>query len=177
MKIEPVLTPDNFAREHHSRFAAQRKTFLLCRHSTSTRQRQTRSMTTAAGKSDAALESLITAIKELIDEGVDVKLIMSESRRTTRSKRFASAGLTRSSSRRSGVHNKGMVVDSSVVVVGSSELVCSGRPQNRDASVIIHNAEAANTGSIFSITIGSTWPISRAWIEFLTRIRSRQRRA
>jgi phosphatidylserine/phosphatidylglycerophosphate/cardiolipin synthase-like enzyme len=41
------------------------------------------------------------------------------------------------------VHNKGIVVDSSVVVVGSQNWSGQGVSSNRDASVIIHNAAAA----------------------------------
>jgi hypothetical protein len=71
-----------------------------------------------------------------------------------------------------GVHNKGIIVDSSVVVVGSqnwSERRSKPRCQRKSFTT----RRRRSTGSSFSITIGSTWPILRAWTEFLTRTRSR----
>jgi phosphatidylserine/phosphatidylglycerophosphate/cardiolipin synthase-like enzyme len=40
-------------------------------------------------------------------------------------------------------HNKGMIVDSEVVLLGSHNWSSPGTTQNRDASLIIHNAEIA----------------------------------
>ena len=95
-------------------------------------------------KADAVLESLIAAIKELIDEGVDVKLIMSEFETNDKIEALCERGIDpKFIKTQVGVHNKGIIVDSSVVVVGSQNWSAQGVAQNRDASVIIHNAEAA----------------------------------
>jgi hypothetical protein len=49
---------------------------------------------------------------------------------------------------------QGGIVHSSVVVVGSQNWSAQGVAQNRDASVIIHSAEAAKYWEQISITIG-----------------------
>jgi phosphatidylserine/phosphatidylglycerophosphate/cardiolipin synthase-like enzyme len=41
------------------------------------------------------------------------------------------------------VHNKGIVVDSQVVVVSSQNWSADGTGDNRDAGLIVYNAEAA----------------------------------
>src|SRR5262249_9721889 len=109
------------------------------------------SLTTPTGKADAVLESLIGTIKELIDEGVDVRLIMSEFETQDKIEALCERGIDPKFIKiQAGVHNKGMIVDSSVVVVGSQNWSAQGVAQNRDATVIIHNAEAAKYwGGIF----------------------------
>ena len=42
-----------------------------------------------------------------------------------------------------GVHNKGFIVDSAVVAIGSQNWSGDGVEKNRDASLIIYNAQAA----------------------------------
>jgi phosphatidylserine/phosphatidylglycerophosphate/cardiolipin synthase-like enzyme len=41
------------------------------------------------------------------------------------------------------VHNKGMIVDSSIVALGSQNWSADGVIRNRDATLIIYNEEAA----------------------------------
>jgi hypothetical protein len=143
MKIEPVLTPDNFAASIIPLIRSAKKTFVMQTQYINPPKTDA-SLATPTGQSDAVLESLISAIKELIDEGVDVKLIMSEFETNDKIEALCERGINpKFIKTQAGVHNKGIIVDSSVVVVGSQNWSAEGVAQNRDASVIIHNAEAA----------------------------------
>jgi phosphatidylserine/phosphatidylglycerophosphate/cardiolipin synthase-like enzyme len=137
------LTPDNFAASIIPLIRSAKKTFVMQTQYINPPKTDA-SLTTPSGKSDAVLESLIAAIKELIDEGVDVKLIMSEFETNDKIEALCERGIDpKFIKTQAGVHNKGIIVDSSVVAVGSQNWSAQGVAQNRDASVIIHNAEAA----------------------------------
>ena len=61
-----------------------------------------------------------------------------------RSEKLQAAGFDLSKVRiQTGVHNKGFIVDTQVVAIGSQNWSGDGVLHNRDASLIIHNAEAA----------------------------------
>jgi phosphatidylserine/phosphatidylglycerophosphate/cardiolipin synthase-like enzyme len=89
-------------------------------------------------------DALIAAVKERIDAGVDVRLITSEYQTADWVEKVAQAGIPPSALRRQPkVHNKGVVVDGKVVMVSSQNWSADGTLRNRDAGLIIHNAEAA----------------------------------
>jgi len=150
MKIEPVLTPDNYAASIIPVIRSAKKTFWMQTQYINPPNTDA-SLNTPTGEADAVLEALIAAIKELIDEGVDVKLIMSEFETQDKIEALCERGIDPKFIKiQAGVHNKGIIVDSSVVVVGSQNWSAQGVARNRDASVIIHNADAAKYwGKIF----------------------------
>jgi len=144
MKIEPVLTPDNYAASIIPLIQSAKKTFVMQTQYINP-PKSTPSPGTVTAQSDAVLEALIAAIKELIDRGsVDVKLIMSEFETKDKIEALCERGIDpKFIKTQAGVHNKGIIVDSSVVVVGSQNWSPQGVSRNRDASVIIHDADAA----------------------------------
>jgi len=150
MTIEPVLTPDNYAASIIPLIRSAKQTFVMQTQYINPPKTDA-SVATPTGQADAVLESLIAAIKELIDEGVDVKLIMSEFETQDKIEALCERGIDPKFIKiQNGVHNKGIIVDSAVVVVGSQNWSPQGVSQNRDASVIIHNAAAAKYwGDIF----------------------------
>ena len=77
MKIEPVLTPDNYAASIIPIIRSAKRTFVMQTQYINLPKTDA-SLTTPTGTADAVLESLVAAIKELINEGVKVQLIMSE---------------------------------------------------------------------------------------------------
>lgn len=150
MTIQPVLTPDNYESCILPLIRGAKKTFVM----------QTQYITppksiprpdTPAGQADEVLEALIAAIAELIREGIDVRLIMSQYETQDKIELLQERGIPQQNIRiQNRVHNKGIVVDSAVVVLGSQNWSGEGVSTNRDASVIIHNTAAAQYwGKIF----------------------------
>jgi len=143
MPIQPVLTPDNYAACILPLIRGAKQTFVMQTQYINP-PKSTPSPDTATAQSDEVLESLIAAIAELIREGVNVRLIMSEFETQDKIELLQERGIPQKYIEiQQNVHNKGIVVDSSVVVVGSQNWSGQGVSSNRDASVIIHNAAAA----------------------------------
>jgi hypothetical protein len=94
---------------------------------------------------DADFTALIDAVVGRIQAGVDVRIILSQWQASNGwLERLQAAGIDLGFVKiQNGVHNKGFVVDSKVVALGSQNWSGEGVLRNRDASVIIRNATAA----------------------------------
>jgi phosphatidylserine/phosphatidylglycerophosphate/cardiolipin synthase-like enzyme len=94
---------------------------------------------------DADFMMLINAVVEKITAGKDVRIITSQFQISQGwLERLQAAGVDLSKVKiQNGVHNKGFVVDSKIVALGSENWSGDGVLRNRDASVIIENAKAA----------------------------------
>ena len=101
----------------------------------------------APGKDAAGIASLVNALDQKIKAGLDVRIIVSEFETGEHAEyleRLQHAGFDVTKMRiQTGVHNKGFVVDSNVVAVGSQNWSAAGVSENRDATLIIHDARAA----------------------------------
>jgi phosphatidylserine/phosphatidylglycerophosphate/cardiolipin synthase-like enzyme len=137
MKIQPILTPDNYIACVLPLIQSAKKSFYM----------QTQYIHPSDKPGDKPLADLINAVIELQKKKVDVKLILSEWEVNGTGgflEKLQAAGLDLSAVKiQNGVHNKGVVVDSSVVMLGSQNWSADGVIRNRDASLIIYNAEAA----------------------------------
>jgi len=90
------------------------------------------------------LNGLIEAIARKIRAGVDVRLILSSFAKPAALELLQAAGIDASLVKiQNNLHNKGIVVDSSAVLIGSQNWSPPGVTTNRDASLVIENAEAA----------------------------------
>ena len=94
---------------------------------------------------DSSFNQLIDAVAQKITAGADVRIIVSQYQKTGGwLERLQSAGIDLANVRiQNGVHNKGFVFDSKVVAIGSQNWSADGVLRNRDASVVLDNAEAA----------------------------------
>jgi phosphatidylserine/phosphatidylglycerophosphate/cardiolipin synthase-like enzyme len=93
---------------------------------------------------DTKLAALIQAVVDLIEAGVDVRIINSQYENQPWLEKVQDAGIDLAHMRlQHGVHNKGIVVDSKVVMVSSQNWSGDGVARNRDAGLIIYNEEAA----------------------------------
>ena len=94
---------------------------------------------------DSDFTALIDAVIDRIQAGVDVRIILSQWQVSNGwLERLQSAGVDLSVVKiQNGVHNKGFVVDSERVALGSQNWSADGVLKNRDASVIIENTTAA----------------------------------
>ncbi|MCL2795014.1 MAG: phospholipase D-like domain-containing protein [Microbacteriaceae bacterium] len=97
---------------------------------------------------DATNQAFVDLVQAVIDRqqaGVEVRIIMSEYETAGYLEQLQGMGLDVASSVKlqNNVHNKGVVVDGRAVLVSSQNWSSAGALHNRDAGVIIENAEAA----------------------------------
>jgi phosphatidylserine/phosphatidylglycerophosphate/cardiolipin synthase-like enzyme len=93
---------------------------------------------------DEAFNALIEAVGAKIDAGVDVCIILSQFQDGQWLDRLQAAGVDLSKVKiQNGVHNKGFVIDGATVALGSQNWSGDGVLRNRDASVVIESATAA----------------------------------
>ena len=94
---------------------------------------------------DPSHMDLIDAVADLINKGVDVKLITSEFEDAMWIEKLQDAGIDAVEHLRiqKRVHNKGIVVDTKVSVISSQNWSPDGTGPNRDAGLIIYNEDAS----------------------------------
>jgi hypothetical protein len=136
--VKPLLTPDDYRKPILALIKSAKQRFYM----------QTQYIHTIAPAQDTGNPThmeLIGAIVDLIKAGVDVRLITSEYQDHMWIERLQDAGVDAVEHLRIQLHahNKGIIVDSQVVVVSSQNWSSLGTGQNRDAGLIISNAEAA----------------------------------
>src|SRR5262249_11474556 len=88
---------------------------------------------------------LITAVADLTNAGIDVRIITSEYQDHSWIEKLQDAGIDAVEHLRiqANVHNKGIVVDSSIAVVSSQNWSSDGTGRNADAGLIIYDSRAA----------------------------------
>lgn len=134
IKVQPLLTPDNYVDCILPLIQSAEQKFYM----------QTQYIHPSDAGTAEKLSKLIEAVKERIDAGVDVRLIMSEFETIEWLELLQGAGIDLSHVRiQPHVHNKGIIVDSKVVVVSSQNWSGAGVSDNRDAGLIIYSEEAA----------------------------------
>ena len=134
IKVQPLLTPDNYV-DFILPLLNSAKTSLYM---------QTQYIHPSDKPEDQKLAALIGTIAAKISAGVDVRLIMSQYETMDYLELLQKAGIDMPHVRiQTGVHNKGIVVDSQTVVVSSQNWSSDGVIRNRDAGLIIDNSEAA----------------------------------
>ena len=134
MTIQPILTPDNYAPLILKLINSAEKSFYM----------QTQYITPSDTEPNAGFAALIQAIAAKMNDGLDVRIILSQYETLAKLELVQNAGIDVSHVRiQANVHNKGMIVDSKVVAVGSQNWSGDGTIRNRDATLIIYNEEAA----------------------------------
>jgi hypothetical protein len=134
MKIQPILTPDNYAELILELINSAQTSFYM----------QTQYINYSDAAENAKFTALVAAVVKKINDGLDVRLIMSQYETADKLELLQGAGIDLSHVRiQANVHNKGIVVDSQTVAVGSQNWSGDGAIRNRDATLIIYNADAA----------------------------------
>jgi hypothetical protein len=134
MKIQPVLTPDNYAPI----------ILQLINSATRTLYMQMPYITPASTAEGAVLAGLIAAIAAKVRAGLDVRLILSSFAKVATLEQLQAMGIDNAIIRiQNNLHNKGIIVDSSVVAIGSQNWSAPGVTTNRDATLVIFNDQAA----------------------------------
>jgi hypothetical protein len=134
IRLQPLLTPDNYHVLVKALIDSARTTFYM----------QTQYVHPSDAPADKDHAALIAAVKGRIDHGVDVRLITSQYQTNEWVEKLLDAGIPLSVLRRqANVHNKGIIVDGRAVMISSQNWSADGTLRNRDAGLVIHNANAA----------------------------------
>jgi PLD-like domain len=134
MKVQPILTPDNYVDLILALINLAKKSFYM----------QTQYINYSDQPENAKFAALVAAVAKKINDGLDVRLIMSQYETNDKLEQLQEAGIDLSHVRiQANVHNKGIIVDSKIVAVGSQNWSGDGVLRNRDATVIIYNEDAA----------------------------------
>jgi hypothetical protein len=138
-KITPLLTPDPGV------YAQAVKTMIAGATQTLYMQFQYIQLPKEANASSQGFIDLVQAVIGRQNEGVEVKIIMSEFEKTGYLEQLQAMGLNVVDSVKiqNNVHNKGIVVDGKRVLISSQNWSTDGTLYNRDAGVIIDSEAAA----------------------------------
>jgi hypothetical protein len=138
IKVKPLLTPDDYRKPILDLIKSAKQRFFM-------QTQYIHTVLPAQDKGNPTHTDLIHALADLINAGVDVRLITSEFQDHMWIERLQDAGVDAVEHLRiqPHVHNKGMVIDSQAVVVSSQNWSPLGTGDNRDAGLIIYNSEAA----------------------------------
>jgi phosphatidylserine/phosphatidylglycerophosphate/cardiolipin synthase-like enzyme len=141
VKITPLLTPDTLQPGNRGQYVSGMIKLIESAKKTLYVQLQYIEASGATG----AYPTLLQAIAARVAAGVDVRLIESSDYGEPWAEKMKDSGvdLTANIALQPNVHNKGFVIDSSVVVVSSQNFSPDGIQFNRDAGVIIESAPIA----------------------------------
>jgi hypothetical protein len=139
VKVQPILTPDNYGENVVKLIQSAKKTLYF--------QNQyikiPKVFPDNGGK--PALKELVDAMLDRIKAGVDVRIILrneGDTRAMLQGLKVYGFDMSRVKML-GGCHNKGIVVDSSVVMVSSQNYSADGVRYNRDAGLIISSPKVA----------------------------------
>lgn len=135
IKIQPILTPDNYHAAVLELIESAKTSFYM----------QTQYIHPSDKAEDQHFADLISAVVALQRAGKDVRIILSQFEKEGDWLDLLQAtGIDLASVRiQTGVHNKGIIVDSKVAMLGSQNWSGDGVLRNRDASLIVFDADAA----------------------------------
>jgi len=142
-QVMPLLTPDNYAENVIPLIAGAKRSIRF--------QNQYINIG-KEGANPPKFVALLNALKDRIDAGLDVKIILRDiGNPRAMLEALQSYGIDTSNVRlQSACHNKGIVVDDAIVCLGSHNWSGDGTCYNRDASLIFHSpAIAAYYAQIF----------------------------
>jgi phospholipase D-like protein len=139
IKIAPLLTPDPGV------YADAVRAFVVGATRTLYMQFQYIEPPKAGSTDAQGFIDLINAVIDRQGHGVEVKIIMSEFEKAGYLEQLEGMGLDTVNNVKiqNNVHNKGIIVDGSAVLVSSQNWSSDGTLYNRDAGVIIYNETAA----------------------------------
>ena len=137
--ITPVLTPDTLPNSTKGQYLTTMTKFISNAKKSIFIQLQYIEASKGTGDYDALLRTIAGRIKA----GVDVRLIEDQKNGEKWAEKMKASGVDLTANIRlqpaPSVHNKGFVIDSSIVVVSSQNFSPAGVQTNRDAGVIIES--------------------------------------
>jgi phosphatidylserine/phosphatidylglycerophosphate/cardiolipin synthase-like enzyme len=141
--ITPVLTPDTLPNSTDGQYLTKITKFISNAKESLFIQLQYIESSKGTGDYNALLQTIADRVKA----GVDVRLIEDQQFGEKWAEKMKAAGVDLTANIRlqsnPSVHNKGFVIDSSIVIVSSQNFSPSGVQTNRDAGVIIESPAIA----------------------------------
>ncbi|HEY3675306.1 MAG TPA: phospholipase D-like domain-containing protein [Candidatus Tumulicola sp.] len=140
LTIQPILTPD--PGNHTSMYVDN--VLQLLKSAKRSIYMQTQYVHPSDAVGDAHFMLLIQALASAYAKGLDVRIICSQYENTAQwLEKIKPYDLDKILRIQERVHNKGIIVDSSVVLVSSQNWSADGVLRNRDAGLILNDAEIA----------------------------------
>jgi phosphatidylserine/phosphatidylglycerophosphate/cardiolipin synthase-like enzyme len=137
--ITPVLTPDNLPNSTTRQYLSTMTKFI----SNAKKSLFIQLQYIEASKGTGFYDDLLQTIADRVKAGVDVRLIEDQTNGEKWAEKMKSSGVDLTANIRlqasPSVHNKGFIIDSSIVVVSSQNFSPAGVHDNRDAGVVIEN--------------------------------------
>lgn len=133
VRVKPLMSPDNYAAAILSLIQNAARTLYL-------------QFSYIRQPSTEKFDEIITAITNKMDDGLDVRVLVgSNQQREDADLLVGRRGWKRSMFRRqiSKVHNKGILIDGTIAVVGSNNWSSDGTQYNRDASLVFFSRPIA----------------------------------
>lgn len=133
--VTPVLTPDNYIGKIMKLIGGARRSLFL----------QYSYITYSEKPDDKKFTALLTTLAELsYRPNFDMRIIVGSSDAANKIRKLVEAGFNEKVFKRQGnVHNKGIIVDGETVLISSANWSGDGVLRNRDAGLIIEDAEIA----------------------------------
>lgn len=136
LRVRPLLTPENYATEVLALVRSAKRSICF--------QNQYISLKQPEEENDPRFLELVDALLERSRAGVDVRIILRDSNAAENVSELRDHGFSIAMIRiQPGCHNKGIVVDGERVLIGSHNWSNSGTLGNRDASLILFDADIA----------------------------------
>lgn len=141
VKVQPVLSPDNYVPQIRKLISSAKKSLYM----------QMPYITWSDAEEDKVFRDLILLIAKKSNELEDVKIILGTTGAQVKIPVLVEKGMNAACIRTQGsLHNKGWVVDGKRVLVSSHNWSSDGVLRNRDAGVIVHDADVAKYyGEVF----------------------------
>lgn len=133
VRVEPLMTPDNYT-DAIVELIESAETSLYLQYSY-----------IRVPKELDGFRRIVDAVTERIESGVDVRIIVGRNQKPADTQALQGKGWTleRFRYQTSKVHNKGILVDGRVAVVGSQNWSREGTQYNRDASLVFRSSDVA----------------------------------
>lgn len=134
VKVLPILSPDNYVSRMRKLLQSAKKSLYI----------QMPYITWSDAPENEVFRELILLIAEKSQELEDVRIILGKSDAQVRIPMLVEQGMRAECIRtQSSLHNKGFIADGARVIVSSHNWSADGVLRNRDAGVIVHDAEVA----------------------------------
>jgi hypothetical protein len=137
VRVQPLLSPDNYAAKTLELIQSARRTLYI--------QNQYIKLSKQAKDDTPEFAAILNAVKKCIQDGVEVRIIvrdLPDVRQQLEALQQFGIPLDHVKVLK-GTHTKGIVVDSSVVSIGSHNWSNDGVVYNRDASLIVYDEKIA----------------------------------
>lgn len=132
--VEPLMTPDNYTQRIRELIEGAEESLYL-----------QYSYIHLPHELDG-FRALVDAVSEKIREELDVRIIVGANQKPEDTQALQALGWklgTHLRAQRSKLHNKGVLIDGKIALVGSQNWSRSGTQYNRDATLVFHNQDIA----------------------------------